>query len=842
MDFQATWCFIILHTVKYLEPESLHLLSTFGPSRYYQEARKLQKEVLTEVSWNWKYPLLENLNSLLHGLTGSLNCLVLVDNFQQINFNPFEIPVVIRRPAPVLQTSGPFDDMPFVILGVDIPQLRNISLVYYFYRINCQLSKFLVGFEHLTHACMRINAAQFIPQVKSFSCQVHVGIFPSRYIVPEKLDMCVGWLFPSIFHYDNRRNPHFTSSTAAPEINVVIQYSQVATYFDKFGVQYNWIQCGTDGTRLTYKQNIYIALNVMPTFSNKSKSHSNFGISGHITAVNILQICSACLHTENDTGNSYRKFGTIRKMSIPSINRKIIIRQAFTFPQEKQMWTSPSVQNSGQISNLLGAGIAQLKSCDLNSIREVWTEIFDTPLLFQKLSVANGYLWRSILENFTIAEVSTDTGCTTRDRSYFAISLDSLRYIKSAFIFPYYTKEDFNNIRFVGCGTQGLSTIPFYELTSVYDKAIWLSIVLTVIVAAFSIRLLQQETKIQSNILSLLKMLLEQGGPFKNLVVNTRNLRFGIGILLLSGILLSNAYKNSNIYNMVIPRRPILYNYFHELLRDNFTIYSRSAKSFVLYLSHHPRPPPKLGRPCSTFENYTVACPTEVDTLVRSHQYLFRQTYNKDDTIFAKTGIENVSRLHDGVGTFIQKFMERMDSYVKSNMHKVRERIRKFTGVQTIEQRLLIQSLGECRKTAVLLPGYICEKFENILVKKQRLPNVFIGKELYSDIAYMFILRGLHVPPRFVKRVHEISESGIWHWWMHVLGRRKLNTVIAKVEAASMTGNIIIIFVVWSIGIIISTLWLVIEQFERFTKPLMHLQKGVRKYFWNAKDFATNVS
>lgn len=41
--------------------------------------------------------------------------------------------------------------------------------------------------------------------------------------------------------------------------------------------------------------------------------------------------------------------------------------------------------------------------------------------------------------------------------------------------------------------------------------------------------------------------------------------------------MLSNAYKNKNMYNMILPTKPVPYQYLQELVNDNFTIYTRSA-------------------------------------------------------------------------------------------------------------------------------------------------------------------------------------------------------------------------------------------------------------------------
>lgn len=80
----------------------------------------------------------------------------------------------------------------------------------------------------------------------------------------------------------------------------------------------------------------------------------------------------------------------------------------------------------------------------------------------------------------------------------------------------------------------------------------------------------------KSNGLTFLKVILEQGDPFPASVGNVTKFLVIIGLLLLMGIILSNAYKNTNVYNMVVPKRPLVYKDLKDLLKDGFTIYTRS--------------------------------------------------------------------------------------------------------------------------------------------------------------------------------------------------------------------------------------------------------------------------
>lgn len=88
-------------------------------------------------------------------------------------------------------------------------------------------------------------------------------------------------------------------------------------------------------------------------------------------------------------------------------------------------------------------------------------------------------------------------------------------------------------------------------------------------------------TENKSQAVDSLKVLLEQGNPYPESVANTERFRCTIGLLLLTGIILSNIYKNRNVYNMIAPRAPLDYKHFEELTRDNVIIYTRVDKVVI---------------------------------------------------------------------------------------------------------------------------------------------------------------------------------------------------------------------------------------------------------------------
>lgn len=49
------------------------------------------------------------------------------------------------------------------------------------------------------------------------------------------------------------------------------------------------------------------------------------------------------------------------------------------------------------------------------------------------------------------------------------------------------------------------------------------------------------------------------------------------------------------------------------------------------------------------------------------------------------------------------------------------------------------------------------------LVKQNKLPDIFAGKEALGEVDWLFYLSGI-VLPQLIKRIHNIGESGIWQW------------------------------------------------------------------------------
>lgn len=126
----------------------------------------------------------------------------------------------------------------------------------------------------------------------------------------------------------------------------------------------------------------------------------------------------------------------------------------------------------------------------------------------------------------------------------------------------------------VSCGRTRLDSLAFGELVSVFQWQVWHFLFATLIILLLFKLVITDSSKkkdfphVFMDFLDYAKILVEQGGTF----LERRNLsviRFVVGLHLLLHILISNGYRNTNVYNMVKPRVSIPYQTFNQLIEDN---------------------------------------------------------------------------------------------------------------------------------------------------------------------------------------------------------------------------------------------------------------------------------
>ncbi|CAL8143484.1 unnamed protein product [Orchesella dallaii] len=213
-------------------------------------------------------------------------------------------------------------------------------------------------------------------------------------------------------------------------------------------------------------------------------------------------------------------------------------------------------------------------------------------------------IWKKIMENYTMAYGNFQLASVVTKQGDFRcqqIDVDFYIHLMGTGIqigiadgvdntqFPIYIKNPAKSLTFVSCGDEPLQTFAFLELFSVFDFYVWIGItVIVILFMPFFLSICQfLEAYINSELESSAKffntnvyfqpisLMLEQGGAYTAKQANTASLIPYLASLLLVSIVLTNAYKNDNVYNMIAPRKSIPYTLFNQLVADNFSIYTR---------------------------------------------------------------------------------------------------------------------------------------------------------------------------------------------------------------------------------------------------------------------------
>lgn len=128
----------------------------------------------------------------------------------------------------------------------------------------------------------------------------------------------------------------------------------------------------------------------------------------------------------------------------------------------------------------------------------------------------------------------------------------------------------FGSLRFVACGQRGTDWFKFHEFVNAYDKFVRTIFMVAFLLLSTVLILLQTKCQYGKKIgsswlqqilkssMPILKGALEQGDPFCANFLKTTKLRWLVATYLLAVLVLSNGYKNTNVYNMITSRKTLL--------------------------------------------------------------------------------------------------------------------------------------------------------------------------------------------------------------------------------------------------------------------------------------------
>lgn len=476
----------------------------------------------------------------------------------------------------------------------------------------------------------------------------------------------------------------------------------------------------------------------------------------------------------------------------------------------------------------------ELRKCPQIFRGQRYQYIFEAADVNDKVIRAQTYVWLSIMKNYSFI---TDFNhfCANGelyDSSSNILSLNEavidLARINSGKIAPHQYTLSFvnqiNSIQFITCGNRGLSVLPFIELVAVYDLFVWISLLVTL--TCFVIFLKRVWINITFDvIINITKLLLEQGNPFPPSFFNKSSCRMLFGTLSLAALILSNGYKNENVYRMVASRIPITYDTLSNLLQEGFSLHSRTGVATIFFSSleipikwnfrtHYIFTDDRNGFVCSELAALKSALLSKLDNLVLKNAPWSKNAQSKLTVIVSS--IHNLSKEVD---------FEEMEFYFEKQLQDT---------LKIKEEELLIEEIRKCDKTAVVLPRDAAMRYALQLshpnVSSTIPGRVNIGKEIYFEQYYAFWLSG-HITPYMIRRVKTLQTSGVMDWWEKVIfeGFERTHFVDSRLlpRRPKMDGNIAVIFAVWLAGLTLAKAVWIFEVNSTIWDKLLHIWRFV---------------
>lgn len=515
----------------------------------------------------WRQLSVENLANFV-SLYATRHCLIILDNFQSIDLS-LTHPAIIRTPtylgAPdVRKIFAIFDH----IFGPD-----NLVLNYSMsFRFRCPLSKHfasrLLPVRERALICYKLSLPDFLINTKSFNCLVQFELFPPPLYY--KLYYHLSWHK----HYEGEisRFAYLFPHTSYNSIQIILPEESLFNqrYLSKSMPDLAYL---INPNLRHLPSHMYCGEVLVLAELTTDRLTSN--MAQWLSTVPVRIASLGLIQLGKEWGDEYGSVMSLDKplASMPSK----LTQQVFPSSKYNLIWyLSSSLKTGGIISRM----VHHLESCENTSHLKLFE---GHSVLLERLARMYAQVWMTVMGNYTLRteeneEVECSMGRVSANTKLGGthINLVFRPYSKGSYYFPYFLYDDMNRLRFLTCGEKGINSIPFIELIKVFDKRIWQLILICSALLVVVLKLLPGHIRATgSPCLSPLTILLEQGNPYENSCETHTSMKILMGTFLMVAIQISNAYKSSNVYNMILPRTSIPYKYFQELHQENFTIFTR---------------------------------------------------------------------------------------------------------------------------------------------------------------------------------------------------------------------------------------------------------------------------
>lgn len=736
-----------------------------------------------------------NLAQYLAELKSSKSLTVLT-NFQHADLTDLGLPIVLRNPQAVKSSSRYFW----------VSKIRPCNGTCGIYDIICPVSKHVdlnrSGYiDNRVEHCFSLNFFSFSSSAKPWKFLLQIGLSLPNGVLK------TGLANSRVFRFERVDKNYFNLFPfSPPSINVLISYT---TYSPES--LNNWIFCMTSL--------VYCNIDIwQPTLSS-----DRFIFLEAEANLNLITKAMFVTHQERPV--------LVRIASFDFNSWTLFGKERYSDAFSKIAWDG-SWLNPLRHERIHRAVSSWFRNCEALSIRykhlrlNAWKENYE-----KRFSLSLALLAFALFGNETYKQASSlncycqsgQTHVSLDDQfgfNYKQIKKD-LRWKTFSNKKLYYqnriTVENLlGTLKFVTCGQRGTKAFLFAEFINIYDTAVWVCVLFSLLLIMILVPYWNGKNlnKIglrcrPTAILPFLKVILEQGDSFICAYGQPSSLRLLFAGFLLSGLVLSNAYKNTNVYNIITSRKPVLYETLNQLVEGGYAIYSRTSLANFEF----------LGTPGSQLSNYLpivlnkhYIAPINVDVLFRRHRFNERKALS-NNWFFGFTEVHYVKffqretrlrKLHQS-STYHNSSRNLLTSLIRTvlplmKIGLIRPQSKGFNDFiadiflsKELEQYGAL--LERCNKTAIILSEYLCHNYAKKAAKKHKA-LVSVGKEIFTNISIEFSLEGL-IDPYFIRRSVYLKESGVVDRLTQVTISSRLFNSNENLppKAASLKGNALMIFI-----------------------------------------------
>lgn len=508
------------------------------------------------------FPVVKNLNEILSQFSDQ-KCFIMSDNFVSVNILPHSHPVALRRLV-LRRNCKPKRPRVWVPVGI----ITHCSMNR-FAKTGGQFTTKLMQLQNSEDIPYRINRTVYTWLTKPWNCQIQIYLYPpnirSNNVNPELV------YFPYIFefYWDHLRPASTNLPSDIFTINLIIYHSSQFQMRHYGSVTEVWplnilVQHGFSINEIR----AFLLANVIGQHSSVNRLDERISDpAARIESVDIIK----------NSGYWTTLLETIPLKTIGDLKSiKSIFNRAFSLEAYMTEW---HVQQATTTFEYLQH---ELRFCNVNNfLRGTRSLVASDDLLGYEIL----HVWFSIFINFTYrvggrwnpclnSEGASDRNPTFRLK--FFINLINLKF-KLGNHMTMTKAVNLDVVRFMTSRTRGLEQIGFVELIGYFDWWVWalLSIAILIVgfmsyfIASFEATHLREIIKTRCSITIRLypywkhvawtyQILVEQGGVHSEQSSKIPELRRTLGPFLLMSVVLIAAYKNDNLYNIALPRKPVL--------------------------------------------------------------------------------------------------------------------------------------------------------------------------------------------------------------------------------------------------------------------------------------------